>query len=328
MKADEIKARLSKETISDILTFNGFRVDTKTFMTSLTDDDKTPSSKINDNGSIHSFNDDFHGDLFDVLQTYRGMGFEQALEVVKSYLGINISDGNYQYLKPVKQPTKKKPSYNIEKLHKQFKQDGINTSTDILIPLSDELISKKLWSSLEDRKSAGAKISKYLGYSSKDRSLTISLFNGDKIECIAIRKSGNIKWKTLGSKTFIPSNLDDDFIFIASGMSEILLFEMLNFSYLLLQSDSVYKHLEQFREPLKDKVLIVLQENDNSSKKLTANLKQMFSELEIVVIDFTKVLNRDLVKGYDFRDFCNEIENVTEIKRTIENEILKGLENV
>ena len=320
-----LKERLDRESVIDILSFNGFRVDTRTNMVALTDDDKTPSSLINKDGSVHSFNDSFHGDILDVLQKYRGVSFLNAIEIVNAYFGTTSNDKSpYKpNIEPIKRETSTpKPLYDIKKLHKQYIEAKRGLSKDELYHLGDDLISAKFWNSQKPKRET----CKYTGYSNRDRSLTISLFKGKDIQCVTVRKSGGIKWKTYGSKTFIPSYLEDDFIFIASGMSEILLFEFLGWSYLLLQSDSVHKHLEQFREPLKGKVLIILQENDTSSQTLTTNIKAMFPELETVVIDFTQMIDRELPKGYDFRDYCNEIKDAHIVVENIKYEIKRGLE--
>ena len=54
-------------------------------------------------------------------------------------------------------------------------------------------------------------------------------------------------------------------------------------------------------------------------------IEDFFStSLGIVIIDFEKVLGTELEKGYDFRDFCNQIADVQEIKNKLIQEIENG----
>ena len=176
-----------------------------------------------------------------------------------------------------------------------------------------------------------AQFENVLGYSRKYKSLTMTLTdtNGE-IQTIVIRhatdKDGNkVKWKTHGSKKYIPYKIhdDEDFIFLYSGMAELLLVESLGFSYIGLQSDSMVKHLPQELKHLtKDKVIVILQDNDESFKKIVPIIEDFFSaSLGVVLIDFEKILEEQLSKGYDFRDFCNQIRNVQEIKNKLIEEI-------
>jgi len=209
---------------------------------------------------------------------------------------------------------------------------GNDTITNPTILLY-ELFNMKLLRSFDN--SISAIFNKYIGYSKKYKSLTISLI-ADDVKTITIRKATNksneiVKWKTYGSKKFIPTkiNSDDKFIFLASGMSEFILFEMFEFSYILLQSDGMYRNIsKETIGQCKDKTIVILADNDDTFKSIIPPLKEMFNLLKMIVIDFEKVLNKKLLKGYDFRDFCNEINNKKEILKILENEIIKGLKDV
>ena len=52
--------------------------------------------------------------------------------------------------------------------------------------------------------------------------------------------------------------------------------------------------------------MIYLQDNDDSARKLGEKLQELFCESYLIVIDFEHVLDKELPKGYDFRDFCND----------------------
>lgn len=172
--------------------------------------------------------------------------------------------------------------------------------------------------------------SKYLGYSKKYNSLSISIFDElDRVKTIAIKtakdKEGNIvKWKSYGLKSFVPYklNYNDNFVFFAVGMAEYLLFELLEINYILLQSDSMYRYISnELIEKVKDKQIIIFKENDESFEKLIVKLQEIFFESNIFIVDFEKVLNKKLPKGYDFRDFCNEVKNFNAVEQLIEQEL-------
>ena len=117
----------------------------------------------------------------------------------------------------------------------------------------------------------------FVGYSKKDQSLTISIIDeGGHVRAIAIRwskdKDGNIiKWKTYGSKTYIPHKIELEVLFLAVGMAEYLLFKMMKVSYILLQSDSMSRHIsEDIISKAAGKQIVVLKENDESFSKLSA----------------------------------------------------------
>lgn len=175
-------------------------------------------------------------------------------------------------------------------------------------------------------------LNKYIGYSKKYNSLTISILDDkNEVQCIAIRSAKDrtgkdVKWKTYGSKKYISSRINDSTVFLAVGMAEYILLELLGVSYIHLQSDGMYKHIS---EKLIDQVhgcnIIVFKENDKSFEKLINNLYIVFSQSNIFVIDFEKLLNKELKKGYDLRDFINEIKDLAEIEKILDEELLSQL---
>ena len=171
---------------------------------------------------------------------------------------------------------------------------------------------------------------KYMGFSIKHQSLTVSLFDEDgHVKAIAIRKSKDkdgtfIKWKTYGSKTYIPHKINDEFIFLAVGMAEFILFEMMKVSYILLQSDSIYRHIsKEIIYKASGKYLIVLKENDESFSKLIGELRNIFISSELIIIDFETILNRKLPKGFDYRDYCNQMGDISIVEQQLEQEIIR-----
>lgn len=195
------------------------------------------------------------------------------------------------------------------------------------IDLLYELFSKKFLESFEC--AAFSLFDKHIGYSKKHKTLSVSLLEDGIVKAIAIRHSFDqdgklIKWKTYGSKTYITCKIIDDFIFVAVGMAEFILLEMMNVSYVLVQSDSVYRHIsKEIIAQVHGKNIIILKENDASFEKLIVELQQIFVGSNIFVIDFEKVLQKPLSNGYDYRDFCNEIGDINLVEEKLEQELLR-----
>jgi len=184
-------------------------------------------------------------------------------------------------------------------------------------------------------------IHRFIGYSKKHDSLSITLYDMEGIaRTIALRhatdKEGNsVKWKTYGSKSFIPYRIEKlPFVFTASGMAEVLLFELFEFDYFLLQSDSIVRslavntHWKEIQPLLKDKLVIYLLDNDVSSQKAFKTFQTHYPKS--ISIDFEMMWDRDLAHGYDFRDFCNQIahefeKKLSEYKRKVCSTIIVSI---
>ena len=236
---------------------------------------------------------------------------------------------------PRPQPTK--PHYDIEAMHKEFIGDMADLSewfaTEIPSAADPEvnpttLIYELIHKSIITLQGVRA-WKPYLGYSKKYQSLTISLLDKDlKVKGIAIRSATDrdgkaVKWKTYGSKRFVPYKIEDDFIFLFSGTAEVLLMDNFGLSYIQLQADGMARQLpEELKSLCSDKVIVVLQDNDDSFKNIVPEIKSFFTRSEVLVIDFEAVLKRPLNKGYDFRDLCNEVKDPKELMQLIENEII------
>ena len=218
------------------------------------------------------------------------------------------------------------PKYDLDAMHKSFKAakedlDHIACTQPVSewpagfinpTTLLYELIDRDIW-----RPNGSQVIRKYIGYSKKYKSLTVSLFNGDEVMAICIRnatdRDGNpVKWKTYGSKRFIPHRIfdaEDPTIFVGYGIGEFLLFELLELNYMVLQSDSIAHTLfsNPYAPHLEDRYIFALLDNDTSCKATVEQLQRRYRSCRVYGIDFEHLLDRELPKGYDFRDFCNEI---------------------
>ena len=219
-----------------------------------------------------------------------------------------------------------KPSYDIKQIDKTFREALLKCESKHFNGLVGELFNGAFWNSCPNLNGGVGRF----GYSPKDKSLTIHLNDENKkVQTIVIRKSGETKWKTYGSKRFIPHDIHDEFIFIYSGMAETIICERLGLSYIGLQSDGMVKHLPvNLKELARDKNIIVLADNDKTFKAIIPTIREFFSHSKTIVIDFEVVLKRELPHGYDFRDFVNEIGNADRVLTLLEENIIKGGSNV
>ena len=214
-----------------------------------------------------------------------------------------------------------KPSYDLDAIHNSFTAAKTDIEPEKFHNILTELIKPQLFGSYDRRELCKRR----LGYSTKYQSLTISLLDGDEVKAVAIRKAGDVKWKTYGIKSYIPYQIKDEFVFFYSGMAEIILMEAMSLSYIGLQSDSVLHHLpEELKELCREKVVVILQDNDDSFKSIVPKIRIFFEHSDTIVIDFENLLDRNLPHGYDFRDFCNEIVESKDILELLENEIMAG----
>lgn len=114
----DIKQLLNRDMVITILNSQGFNIPFKGNFR-LRADDKNPSASISKNGlTIKDFGSDFSGDVFDCLQTYRGMDFEQAVEYVKGFLGMGVTQSNplptSSLNNAIKEPIKKEFKPNLQ----------------------------------------------------------------------------------------------------------------------------------------------------------------------------------------------------------------------
>ena len=202
-------------------------------------------------------------------------------------------------------------------------------------------------------------LKRFICYSKLDDSIVIVLKDKEEIKTIAINrakdKEGNlIKWKTFGSKKYIQYKIKDDFVFIVYGMSEIILCELFDISYIAFQSDSITfgldnhnQWIEEIKPMIQDKYLILLLDNDESCRKTINPIKeQLANPSNAIIIEMIDLLqtkafltdttgivsiesrkkwqehhNKILDKGYDFKDFCNEVKNPQTIEEILKNTI-------
>lgn len=260
----------------------------------------------------------------------KGGAFKLITDIFK--LNYNNFKDNLQKISPFKSNKPKDPEdRRYQFASESFKyKETIPNNRERVFELLYELIPK-------DTKDLDiTKINLLIGYDDKNDTLAISIYNELlNIRNIKKRKVGNIKW--LGSKggdgRFAPSRLTGkEFVFVASGIAEFMILKSSELDYIVMQSDGIdINHLVP-----KDATVVVLEDNDKKDirnkedeayqcfknpsqfnpfkKKVTAKILN-----ETIAIDFEKILDREVVAGYDFKDFIIEFPN--HWKDLIETEI-------
>jgi hypothetical protein len=222
------------------------------------------------------------------------------------------------------------PSYNIDNIYTAMKNNSIPSGR------VSQLIDKEILHSIDDIQKV---LKRCILFDTLHQSIAIAIKEDEQIKTIAIHRSkdqeGNlIKWKTLGSKSFIPYKIRDNskIVFVLVGMKEYLLMELLQFDYIVPQSDSIIKNIsnnrqwvEEIKPKIKDKLIVYISENDKSSQELINPLKEEHSN--IINIDINSLYlfhimgnggrDQELPKGYDFIDFCNMFKDIESIQMTI-----------
>ena len=86
---EEIKSRLSRELIADIISSCGFDVNRK-FMFKMRQDERTPSASIKEDGLIKDFGGDFAGDIIDFIIEVKGVDLKTAVEIIGGYTNVKV----------------------------------------------------------------------------------------------------------------------------------------------------------------------------------------------------------------------------------------------
>ena len=317
MKEAYLKECLTSDAVLHIIKLLGYEV--KGSGKFRLREERTPSTNINPRtGWITDWGSGWNGDIFDLLQTYHGMGFKEAVDYVVAALGLQ--EGEIE-VRPVPgfQPVHKPPSYDVAKIYERMREGRRRLVARLGKEAAKErqakdLIPASLWPWV-DRESAD----RMIGFDTRNDSFTVSLLDGDEVKTVAIRRAGDTKWKTYGSKRYTPFRIDErPVVYVVYGMKEILLLECAGWPYIGFQSDGMARrpanveNIDLIKEKARGKVLALLLDNDTSCRETVGPLTVWFQDSVVVPVDFARLLSDvELQKGYDFFDFaawCGSME--------------------
>lgn len=235
-----------------------------------------------------------------------------------------------------------KPKYDLEQIYRTMKANVIPKG------FISQLLDVEVLNSFNNTQEV---LKRCILFDKINNSLAIAIKEDDEVKAIAIHKSidkeGNKqKWKTLGSKSYIPFKIRDEakIVFILVGMKEYLLMELLeHLDYICPQSDSIVKglsrnkqFLDEIKPKLENKLICYINENDESSRELIHPLKEEHPNiLNIDINDFYLFhiianggADTELPRGFDMVDMVNMFRNdvgsiFTSLKEYVQMEVSK-----
>ena len=320
-----IKSLLTQELVEQIIQIQGFEV--KNHFFKLRKKERTASTSVAENGYIKDFGGDFVGDIFSLLQQERHFTFKDALEYVANFIGYTEQAQSY-HSSTLKANSSKAVNLNevASKLRLGFvqnKQQAINELNTLFHPNFFEFFGTD-------------KIEKFVGFCERRRVFAY-MFSDDNgvVKTIAYnQRIEGRKWiREKGSKNslFIKNiNEQDEVIFIAEGVSEPLIFELLGLSYICFQNADEMKKVGkngdffQLKSKLRDKRLYIIADNDDigleASEKVASCLKNVVKSIYITQF-------KNYTKGFDMRDLILKIAGETSSKDAFEKELISQIIN-
>lgn len=297
MTVNDIKKNyLNREVIVLLLSILGYMV--KNYKFKLRRDEKTASAFINQDGTIHDFGDNFHGDIFKLLQTYHNMIFIDALLWVKNQLNIG-EDKPYLDQDIREMSADNKVLAELEKAITVIEQESKNYIT-LKNPyyLKEALAISPLWVFMQANKKALKKFKDITTFDVKNKTICVKIHDqyGKLVSFKRRRIADKGKWIT--SKGTHPNGqclyyiIDKDApVYIVEGHHDYLTAILLNNS------------LKSYSVPFN--VLMVPTVNYRKFNKFEINL------LTGKDVYFLPDLNGDDVKGIEaFTTLAEQIENV------------------
>ncbi len=221
------------------------------------------------------------GSVIDFVMHHEGITFNAALDM--------LDDGQSEYTAPQR-------SFEPEDDNTEFAEKTKAKNRRDLTPALALEGLRDLYPFINDT----TPFQHLLGYSHYHNSLTFEL-----PDLSINRRTQKGKWiATAGNKrNFIPHKIDDrsHYVYLYSGMAEIVSCEAMAINYIGLQMDhSDSKITDEIKTKMKDKTLVIIEENDDSSRDLSQRLRKMFFNVKIMKI------GNDKNYGYDLRDFVND----------------------
>lgn len=223
-----------------------------------------------------------------------------------------------------------KPKVNLNDIAKKLRQ-GFKENRQTTLNQLEVLFTANFF------KIFGAdKIEKFVGFCERKQAFAY-IFSDDNgnVRTIAYnQRIENKKWireKGSTNSLFIKNiNEQNEVIFIAEGISEPLIFELLNLSYICFQNAGEMRNAGkngdffQLKSKLRDKKLYIITDNDDvglkANKQVAYCLKNIANGIYITQFAI-------YTKGFDMRDLVLKIASKTSSKEAFEKELLSQIKN-
>ncbi len=335
---EAIKATLDRDRVSNVLQAIGYEV-TPQHKFRMREDERTASAVINLDGTVHDYGADFHGDVFNVLQT-RGMTFPEAKQFVMEQLGITengIFETSYIHVKKkhkintLTDERYKQIVSDIKKFdsseNQTFRDGGYRQSALSIAPMwvykQAEDVNIKLFR-------------EFTSYDATEQSIVLKIRDyTSKLISYKYRYKGSVKWCT-APKTHpnsqcmvnIPQARDKLYpIYIVEGARDFLMMVLLGLNVVAIPTVN-YKEWKQTELSILegDKVVFIpdLDEKQSGINCMVNLAKQIDSIAKSVnVINIKKVLEPIDIKCIETKiDFSDvvilwTIKNIEKFKNTL-----------
>lgn len=277
MKAEDVKNRLTRDDILNILSSQGYEVSTRDYKFRLRDE-KTPSAMINQDGTIHDYGADFHGDIFDVLKEYKSISFKEALEVVKSYIGI--ANDTIVTPRATIEPKKEYVSTLSDTRHKQIvKTIEWYDSQSLLQTFTNPDYAKEalaivpMWVYKQSTQEAIKEFKYLTTYDFKNKTLVIKIHDYQgKLISYKRRRYLTAKWITAkdthpNNQCLISIKSDVNHIYIVEGHHDFLTAVLLGIDVLMIPTVNYKKFTEYELSVLKNRDVILIADYDKNNSQ-------------------------------------------------------------
>ncbi len=310
-------------TLNDLLTKDA----TKQLLEHLGIEFKRDQFRHNKSISVYSRNgkgfikdqggDAFHGDIFQYLESKQGFSKQDALVYVADALNIshdfqsNFTPKQIKITGTVKTAA---PEHTQEDINRAETRKSSNIAA--LTPALALRGLKELYPFIKDV----TQHMQYLGWNNYHDTLT---FEYPKLSIN--RRTAKGKWigERTNKRTHIPYRIDDrsKHVYLYSGMAERIAVEEMGLNFIGLQMDRSDKEItDDIKLAMTGKVLVILEENDKSSQELSQRLRHLFLNVKVIPVGAEKK------RGYDFRDFVNDLNSFSAAKSHLEEMVRTTLE--
>ncbi len=200
---------------------------------------------------------------------------------------------------------------DIPRYENKYRQSK-KVKTPVIPEPIERLLSVEIPPILWDRAAENFKNIKLTKWNGENR-LLFTAPNGSTI----IRNAGDIKWKWAGTQPIFNRLTGKNIIFLASGVAEWLISDWLRLDYIVLPSDSKRAALADFKEQLKDKAVIVLQDKDASGSF------NKVIETALTIAERVHIVN--FYDDKDFRDYCRRTAPAFDTKEQFIDSLLYNI---
>lgn len=325
MRLNDIARLVTPDIARDILTSLGINIKPNRNF-SLREDDKNPSASIyikDGKVRIHDFGAGFDGDLIDALKEFFHIPYQEAKNLIASYLGLSEFNKIHTYKKEFKPVKEEILSYRqIKAIWDKYKplsslsEEKAKEVINKLIPVEYFITANK-----EDKKA----FYNAVRYDPKQDEPVVATFTPDG-QILTIRhrryKAGDtiIKWKSLkGTKanqyTQIRIKHHNDPIFIIEGTHDYTTALLLGINFIALPSKNYKAFKDEELALLKDKYdFVILPDLDFKNENDEKYIKEELTNSLKILIPQLKPYTKRTITIWNLKERFSHFEGIENVK--------------